>query len=348
MPPHIGPGLRESIVPPAGGDTDGVSELRDPTAEPAQADRPERVVLAADGKVTAAGARFERRGRAEYAAQMEQRIVSGRGHLPLTSWPSRPADDQDSGQADTPGGAEKLGELERFSPRRAGLAEINPAGAVAYIGARQDERPWLAVARGCSTDVQRVFAALDQGGGHAHIRHEGWVTEEMNERRVAYLEDPAQSDPAKRAAAFDGLAEGDRPHRCRQTATRIIAPDAFAVAFARGIEHPRVRAALEMPFDPDDKPLPVQLSIGELLGPDGHRFCTGWRLEPVDGSTNTARRSRETWIAATDAERAAGLTEPRARPVETFEGGTVVFVFGHHSAGERYEVLTMYPRPPER
>lgn len=48
--------------------------------------------------------------------------------------------------------------------------------------------------------MQRIFAALDQGHGHAHIRHEGWVTEEMNERRVRSLEDPAQLDPTKRVA----------------------------------------------------------------------------------------------------------------------------------------------------
>src|SRR5260370_38441636 len=40
-------------------------------------------------------------------------------------------------------------------------------------------------ARDRSPEVQRLFAALDQGGGHAHIRHEGWVTEEMNELREA-------------------------------------------------------------------------------------------------------------------------------------------------------------------
>ena len=66
-------------------------------------------------------------------------------------------------------------------------------------------RPWLAAARGCSPEVQRVFATLDQGGGHAHIRHEGWVTEEMNELRLRCLEDPAQLDTAKRAAGIDGL-----------------------------------------------------------------------------------------------------------------------------------------------
>jgi hypothetical protein len=194
--------------------------------------------------------------------------------------------------------------------------------------------------------VQRLFAALDQGGGHAHIRHEGWVTEEMNRCRAAYLEDPAQLDPAKRVAGIDGLKPGEYLHRCRQTATRIADPDAFATAFAAGVEHPKVRAALEATFDPDDKPPPVQLPIGELLGPDGHRYCTGWRLEPVDGSMAAARKAREAWMATPAEKRASNVGEPMARPVETFEGGVAVFVFGHNNRGDGYEVVTMYPRPP--
>lgn len=227
------------------------------------------------------------------------------------------------------------------------MADISPQDAAAYIDARRDDRPWLAAAAGCRPEVQRVFAALDQGCGHGHIRHEGSVTEEMNRRRVAYLEDPAQPDPARRAAGIDGLKPGDQPHRCRQTATRITDADTFAKAFTRGIEHPRVRAALETSFAPDSKPFPVQVPLSELLGPDGHRKCTGWQLEPVDGSMTKARILREAWVAASPGERRSDVREPIARPVETFEGGTAVFVFGHNSRGDGYEVVTMYPRPPE-
>jgi len=102
----------------------------------------------------------------------------------------------------------------RFEPRRAGLPEVSTADAAAYLDARQAERPWLTAARDRSPEVQRLFAALDQGRGHAHIRHEGWVTEEMSRRRVAYLEDPAQLDPAKRAAGIDGLLSGGQRHKC--------------------------------------------------------------------------------------------------------------------------------------
>jgi hypothetical protein len=67
---------------------------------------------------------------------------------------------------------------------------------------------------------------------------------------VAYLEDPAQLDPAKRAAAIDGLKSPEASHHCREASSRITDPDAFAGAFARGIEHPTVRAALDAQFTP--------------------------------------------------------------------------------------------------
>ena len=302
--------------------------------QPDRADQPERhqppVPDAEAGQV-----RVELRSRIEYAADLEQRSVSGWEPRPFRSFGT----DRQSGAS-----AEPLEPVRRFEPGRAGLPD--PGDAVTYLDARQPGRPWLAAARGRPPEVQRLFAALDQGGGHAHIRHEGWVTEEMNRCRAARLEDPAQLDPAKRAAGIDGLRPDGRLHQCRQTATRITDPDAFATAFAKGIEHPRVRAALEATFDPDDKPRPVQLPIGEMLGPDGHRYCTGWRLEPVDGSMAAARRSREAWITTPVEKRASNSNGPTARPVETFEGGVVVFVFGHNSRGDGYEVVTMYPRPP--
>lgn len=311
----------------------GVDELRDGADEPDYGDRPEphhRRASDAD----AAQVREEPCSRAEYSADLEQRAVLG--------WDRRPFGSS-AGDHSSASSAEPLEPVRRFEPVRAGLPA--PGDAVAYLDARRDERPWLSAARDCPPEVQRLFAALDQGGGHAHIRHEGWVTEEMNRRRVAYLEDPAQLDPAKRAAGIDGLKPGEYLHRCRQTATRIVDPDAFAAAFVTGVEHPKVRAALEAKFDPDDKPAPVQLPIGELLGPDGHRYCTGWRLEPVDGSLAAARKSREAWMTTPAEKRTSDISEPIARPVETFLGGVAVFVFGHNSRGDGYEVVTMYPRP---
>ena len=312
----------------------GVGELRGDADGAERGDRPERHHPPAPD-AGAAQVREEPRSRAEYCAELEQRAVSG--------WDQRPFGSS-AGDERGESSAEPLEPVRRFDPGRAHLSD--PGDAVAYLDARRGERPWLAAARDCRPEVQRLFAALDQGGGHAHIRHEGWVTEEMNRCRAAYLEDPAQLDPAKRAAGIDGLKPGEYLHRCRQTATRIADPDAFATAFATGVEHPKVRAALEATFDPDDKPPPVQLPISELLGPDGHRYCTGWRLEPVDGSMAAARKSREAWLATPAEKRPSHVGEPMARPVETFEGGVAVFVFGHNSRGDGYEVVTMYPRPP--
>jgi hypothetical protein len=227
-----------------------------------------------------------------------------------------------------------------FEPRRVGLPDVSIADGTAYLDKHHRERPWLSVARDRQPEVQRVFAALDQGGGHAHIRHEGWVTEEMNERRLRCLEDPAQLDRARRTAGIDGVAPGDRPHRCGSTATRITSPDAFAIALAAGAGHRDVLAALSAEFRERRMPPPVVLPIADVLGPDGHRFCSGWKLEPVDGSMRTARNLRDAWAATRDGP------EPKTRRVETFEGGTVSFMFGPNQARDGYEIVTMYVNPP--
>jgi hypothetical protein len=230
------------------------------------------------------------------------------------------------------------GVLERFEPSRAGLPEVSYEGAAAYIETHLADRPWLAAIRTCSRDVQRVFVALDQGHGHAHIRHDSWVTEEMNERRVRNLEDPAQLNQSKREARIDAFKAGDQPHRCGDIATRITNPEAFATAFARGVEHPEVRAALDSPVP---VPRPVTLPISEVLGEDGHKVCSGWQLEPVNGSMLEAVANREAWIAGD-----RDVPEPRTHPVGTFEGGTVTYVFRPGAAGG-HEVITMYVNPPD-
>ena len=63
--------------------------------------------------------------------------------------------------------------LSRFEPARSGLPDVSHQDAARYIEANRGDRPWLNSARNVPADVQRVFAALDQGGGHAQIRHEG-------------------------------------------------------------------------------------------------------------------------------------------------------------------------------
>jgi hypothetical protein len=100
-----------------------------------------------------------------------------------------------------------------------------------------------------------------------------------------------------------------------------------------------------MPFDPDRMPNDVTVPIADLLGPDGHRYCTGWRLEPVDGSMRTARANRDAWLAARAEGREPDVPEPQVRPVPTFEGGVITFFFEPNYAAKRYEIATMFPRP---
>jgi hypothetical protein len=237
-------------------------------------------------------------------------------------------------------------ELVRFDLKRAGLPDMSIESAAKYIDEHRDSRPWLAVADGATPEARRIIAAMDTGDGHPHIRHEGWVSEEANRRRVAYREDPAQLDPEKRALSIDGLRPNDRRHRCADIATRIADPDAFATAFVRGVEHPKVRKALDMAFSPADKAEAVTVPIADLLGTDGYRHCTGWRLKPVDGSMETAYTKRNAWVVDRAEGRKPDPCEPEALPVSTFEGGVITFMFAGNQTERRYEIMTMCPDPP--
>jgi hypothetical protein len=206
----------------------------------------------------------ESRSRGEAYAELRQRVEGG--------WEPR--------QFEAP-----RAELGHLDPERAGLAPVSLDAAANYLAQHRAARPWLTTADAASPEARQILLAMDAGGGHALIRHEGWVSEEANMRRVAYLEDPAQLDPGKRRLGIDGLRQDDQPHRCRSTASRITDPDAFATAFVRGIEHPKVREALDTPFDPAQRPSAVTVPIADLLGADGHRYCTG-------NGTQTARSPR--------------------------------------------------------
>jgi hypothetical protein len=300
-----------------------MAELRGGRDEPDGDDLPARRLPAdADDAAAEARPRHEPSTRAEYAE------VARRNPEQTDK------EQEDADQATEPSNTSAL---ERFEPRRTGLPEVSRAEAATYIEEHQSDRPWLAKARDCSPEAQRVIAALDQGRGHAHIRHEGWVTEEMNERRVRNLEDPAQLDPDKREAHIDAFKADSQPHWCGSIATRITDPEVFATAFARGVEYPEVRDALDSngPFS-----VPVNLPISDLLGEDGHKFCTGSQLEPVNGSMQQARANRDAWAAGDHS-----VPEPRVRPVETFEGGMITFTFRPSAAG-RHEVNTMYVSAP--
>jgi hypothetical protein len=295
-----------------------VDELRRSSDEPGHDDRPEPdIPRAADGDMGTARQRMEPRDRLDYAEDME-RIVARDAQVEA---------------------------VRGFDPRRANLPEISEKDAAAYLDAHDAERPWLAAAGGCEPEVQRVFAAIDQGGGHPHIRHEGWTTEEMNQRRVAYLEDPAQLDRSKQQAGIDGLRSPEGQHRCGDIASRFTTPEAFAAAYARGIEHPEVRVALDTAFVGKKPPSPVEVPISDLLGSDGYRDCTGWQLEPTEGDRKTAVEYRQEWLDARANHRRPDVPEPAVRPVGTFEGGTVVFRFRSNSTQDGYEINTMYAKP---
>jgi hypothetical protein len=239
-------------------------------------------------------------------------------------------------------------ELGRFDPERAALPSMSLEAAAKYIEQHRTARPWLAKAAEASPEAGRIIAAMDSADGHGQIRHEGWVTEEANMRRVTYLEDPAQLDPEKRSLCIDGLKQNDKRHRCADIATRITDPNAFATAFARGAEHPKVREALDMAFDPGKRPEEVAVPIADLLGPDGHRYCTGWQLKPIDGSMQAAYINRGVWLIARAEGSEPDVPEPQAAPVPTFKDGVFTFLFERNDAEKRYEIATMFARPALR
>jgi hypothetical protein len=194
--------------------------------------------------------------------------------------------------------------------------------------------------------VQRVFAAIDQGGGHAHIRHEGWLSPEKSQLRVLGLQDPAQLDPRKRAEGIDGLLPGDKPHYCATESSAIRDPAAFATGFARGVEHPEIRKALDTRYEPG-KPAPLDVSVPmtDLLGEDGHRYCEGYRL--VGNDADMARHDRRTWLRETRAGELPSVPPPLIVPVD-FRGGTIQFRFKVNVERTGYEIATMFPAPPDR
>jgi hypothetical protein len=223
---------------------------------------------------------------------------------------------------------------------------LSTSDAVRYVETRRGDRPWLNAAQSAPEAVQQVFASLDQGGGHAHIRHEGWLSAEKSQLRVQYLEDPAQLDPVKKAEGIDGRLPGDKKHCCAEMSTAIRNPTAFAEAFARGTEHPDVRRALETPLDDDhDTPTSVSLPITDLLGPDGHRHCEGYQLAGND--MDAARQDRRTWLRETRAGDPPSVPPPLIAPVD-FRGGNIEFRFGANMARSGYEIVTMFPDPLDR
>jgi hypothetical protein len=216
-------------------------------------------------------------------------------------------------------------------------------GAAEYIAEKKDRRPWLEPAADAPPAVQRIFAAIDQGAGHAHIRHGPMGDDEMYARRVAYLEDPAQPDSRLRAASVDGLRPG-KMHRCADTATRINDAAAFAVAYAGVIEHPAVSQVLQTAAGELEQPRAVQIPIADLLGPDGHVYCSAYRLIR---DWDESRAIRKEWATArAEGRDLSSLPEPQIEQIPTFEDGTVVVRFALDPGSQRFYVGTMFVQPP--
>lgn len=127
------------------------------------------------------------------------------------------------------------------------------------------------------------------------------------------------------------------------SATRIWDADAFAACLARGVEHPVVRECLDRPRRLGSKvPGPVEVPIAELLGPDGHQYCDGHRLDPVGGSLEAAVANR---LARAKAERGPEPTSTRLTG-EDFAGAGMVFTFAPNQRGA-WKLWTMYPDPDD-
>ena len=178
-----------------------------------------------------------------------------------------------------------------------------------------------------------VVAAVPEAGPGAGSRPRG----------DAAVERPRQVSAAGETDADTGRedAGGGR------YATAIHDPVAFATAFVRGTEHPEVRQVLESPYDPEVYLPDVSIPIEELLGADGPRYCTGYRLAPIAGDTRAAMDCREAWVDARANDRDPDVPPPRAVPVDSFDDAEVKFFFRPTRAKDGYEIATMYVVPSD-
>jgi hypothetical protein len=258
-------------------------------------------------------------------------------------------------------GDETLGErLDRWDanhlnlsrPRSIDSAETDPetdqrsadeSAAVAYIATNKEQRPWLAPAADCVPAVQSIYASLDQGSGHAHVRHGPALGQQALARRVARLEDPAQLDENLREDGVDGL-DPTKMHRCGRYATAIVDANAFAAAVAVLSERPDVQDALASDWD-GLKPDRLVIPIADVLGERGHEYCLGVRLA---GNLSEALAGRKQWVLAkASGADLSALPEPRAQPIPTFEGGDIFVVFKRNHVTSKFEINTIFPNPPE-
>jgi hypothetical protein len=234
--------------------------------------------------------------------------------------------------------SEPTAETEHADQRR-----VDEENAVAYIAANKETSPWLAPAADCEPAVQSVYASLDQGTGHAHVRHGPALDQQLLAGRVARFEDPAQLDDNLRDRGIDGL-DPSKMHLCGRYATAIVDAHAFAAAIAALSEHPDVRDALRSEWD-GPKPDRLEVPISDVLGERGHEYCLGYRLR---GDWDEARAERKQWmLAKASGADLSALPEPQAEPIPTFEGGDIFVVFKRNHAASKFEISTVFPNPAE-
>jgi hypothetical protein len=136
-------------------------------------------------------------------------------------------------------------------------------------------------------------------------------------------------------------------HVCGAEATAISDPDAFATAVARAMGRSDVRAALNQTIRGGDAPPDIEIPISELLGPNGHEYCEGYRLMPVDGSIHKAMENRAAWVKAQRHGDEPGAARPLSNRISTFEGGVIAIVVRPRADGTGHAITTLYPRPPQ-
>lgn len=297
-------------------DSSGVADSRDPLGP---ADRPERV------------------RESHWSDPVDAPIAPGVEPY------QRRLDRPDTRAGDTPREA-----IRGFAPDRANLEPITGSESEQYVRENVSDRPWLNHAQYVGPDTCRVLAAVDKGGGHLLERHGSTVTPERLEARASRLEDPAIVDDAARTPGRDAFKSGR--HFCGDVATRITDPHALATCFARGVEHPEVRAVLDRPYDLADQPArPVEIPLSDLLGADGHKYCDGYRLDPVNGSMDDASQQRKAWVDAIRHGDQPDVPEPTASRMspDDFRDAVVVFGFRPDNTKTSWEISTMHVDPVE-
>jgi hypothetical protein len=231
-----------------------------------------------------------------------------------------------------------------------------------HVADNAEKSPWLTPAADADPLVQSIYVERDQSVGHDLQRHEGWRGTQGQFDRAKYQRDPAHpTDSPEYLRSNDAFGQG-RLHECWGYATHIPDPVAYTTAYARILEHPKVKESLSRPFDPENEPPAIRdIPIEEILGSDGHTAINGFELIGDDMKESTSQRRQ--WMRAIRAaiddgstfEKAVervrstavenNLPEPFVRPVDTFAGGTFTVQFDLNRAESGYEIMSFYASP---